>query len=688
MKLHDPNFLTFAGEPITGRSPPQLLVRGNDGQLTPAQYAGVTQAYRQFKTAVNVSPAPYSVRNRVLADGTTIRLESNQGNDRVFVSPPPVLAQPPQQGGLELLQDVFKAVPSSVLHRNGYTPPGDPGPSAQWLGYRKNAPPPALEHVAALVSHPGHVSWASDSFKDKDGFRVQLSWRGPDDRYSHSSGWSAATGGSFVAHEDHAYAIGSRSVLYQDSGDLWINGRWVDTQVNKIIAAALHRPDPEGAPSNVVLRVCTDNYPQPSSTRGFAVYDLVPDGAAIGDSTLAGLLKASAFDIAATHVAANFKGNLTAADTGKWNFRQRPHFDQNGARLATSAVVPEPLAQFGLSYLGLVLGLPDLEILETIGYDFSDVSSENGSYGMTPSPPTYVAEASATGQRDVEESNLLAIDFLGEEVVHLRRRRVYARTSEYESGATWGGFNPSSGTESHSETVGISVIHSAHGVLVDYSYAFDTDSSWGDGDIGLSVGDEANELVSFVGDLSRDMFAIGWSSATDLHAASGTVPGENSGTAAGPTGSGISRARSNPLLKYDVYVRGVKVGDQVEGTRVSTAAAEGSTVNYSAGVRVAAGLVFSDHTTTSLSLSTPISSREYQLASPPVYPQVRYMHAAVEPRKKVGYLGVCHNHVGMNVVVRDLAPGSPGEAVESFPDYAPGDLPTLAAPIFLEHVPL
>lgn len=92
MKLNDPSFLSFAGEPITGRIPPRTLVAGN-GALTPQQQAGVAHAFKLFKDATRVSVGGYLVRNRVLPDGTLVRMES-QGTggaaiDTVYVVPPP-----------------------------------------------------------------------------------------------------------------------------------------------------------------------------------------------------------------------------------------------------------------------------------------------------------------------------------------------------------------------------------------------------------------------------------------------------------------------------------------------------------------------------------------------------------------------------------------------------------------------
>jgi len=86
MILKNPSFISFDGKPITGRVPPQLRVDG--GQALTQQQAGqVAHAYKLFRDVVSVAITPYVVQNRVLADGTRVRMESLQGRDIVYVWP-------------------------------------------------------------------------------------------------------------------------------------------------------------------------------------------------------------------------------------------------------------------------------------------------------------------------------------------------------------------------------------------------------------------------------------------------------------------------------------------------------------------------------------------------------------------------------------------------------------------------
>lgn len=85
-QLHDPRFISFDGTPITGRVPASMLVM-NDVQITPEQHGGVMHAYKLFRDCLTSGIVPYLVQHRTLTDGTAIRMESMQGQDRVMVWP-------------------------------------------------------------------------------------------------------------------------------------------------------------------------------------------------------------------------------------------------------------------------------------------------------------------------------------------------------------------------------------------------------------------------------------------------------------------------------------------------------------------------------------------------------------------------------------------------------------------------
>ena len=88
MSLLNNNFMTFGGESVTGRVPTQMIVYAPEGyQLSEMQQGAVSHVYKLFCDAVRVSVAGYHVQNRILPDGTKVRMESNNGVDRVMVWP-------------------------------------------------------------------------------------------------------------------------------------------------------------------------------------------------------------------------------------------------------------------------------------------------------------------------------------------------------------------------------------------------------------------------------------------------------------------------------------------------------------------------------------------------------------------------------------------------------------------------
>lgn len=87
MKVHDPLFIQFDGTPVTGRAPARVRIPSG-ATLTGFQEGGVRKAYSAFRTSLNLSIAKFSIQERVLIDGTRIRMVSNQDQDVVYVWPP------------------------------------------------------------------------------------------------------------------------------------------------------------------------------------------------------------------------------------------------------------------------------------------------------------------------------------------------------------------------------------------------------------------------------------------------------------------------------------------------------------------------------------------------------------------------------------------------------------------------
>ena len=90
--LRNQHWLTIAGEPIAGRTPPQLRIYGPE--LTPVQLGLVARVYKQFTDACQLSVAPRLTSDRVFPDGTRVRCVTLYGVDTVQVwTKPPVLAK-------------------------------------------------------------------------------------------------------------------------------------------------------------------------------------------------------------------------------------------------------------------------------------------------------------------------------------------------------------------------------------------------------------------------------------------------------------------------------------------------------------------------------------------------------------------------------------------------------------------
>lgn len=83
MTLRNQHWIGFNGEPLTGRTPPELLVYGPD--LTGPQRGEVFHIYKRFTDACLVAVGDYQARRATLADGSRVRCTSFMGRDVVEV---------------------------------------------------------------------------------------------------------------------------------------------------------------------------------------------------------------------------------------------------------------------------------------------------------------------------------------------------------------------------------------------------------------------------------------------------------------------------------------------------------------------------------------------------------------------------------------------------------------------------
>lgn len=77
--------ITFAGNPAAGQASVSMIVRGP--QLTPDQVGMVGAAYDRFRQDQRLGLPKFVVRDRVLSDGSHLRIVSNNGIDTLIVTP-------------------------------------------------------------------------------------------------------------------------------------------------------------------------------------------------------------------------------------------------------------------------------------------------------------------------------------------------------------------------------------------------------------------------------------------------------------------------------------------------------------------------------------------------------------------------------------------------------------------------
>lgn len=662
MSVHDPVFITFNGEAVPGRVPARLVVEG-DRTLTPQQRGAVAKLYQEFRRTLDLSLLQQQQERHVLPDGTKVLIQSLQGVDTVRVNPPG-----PEPN--ELLVEWFRGVSTSDTYDSGQA---STGPSASWR--MPGAPtemPPQLKPQSTLELHPGHVTWSNPNLK-RGGFPIVVSWRGPRDRYSSSHGWSSYFGGTIASFES---SIDLGDDVLKDSGYVWINGRRIDTGKLKVIAACLHEFDPVDEPNKFVLRILSDMYPQPSTTRKLVCFDLVATDGAIG-SSLQALAEANEMFEKAVYEPTDFVLVPDAGDpVGSWDYSQRPHFNRTGDRIATIINRRDPAygTPSGVARIGATFNPTTWALDQTVltPYTSTETATET-----TPAPDTYHREVTT----EVDVTNIVAVDFDGDTLVHVTYslQETVTREGDFKEGEF--------STYSVSTTAAWTLDHSSIGELgagsesgtATGSYVV-TDLGGGNYSVEASFNDYGRVSRRFVvvGDLSKGTFAIG---------ESGTIRSERADASLSYSGADASQDTATTVTTreerwtFDVYLDGTKVADDTTGS-FTNEAESGTTSPTVYGAFDTGGLSYGAATGTT---TTTYTANPGNMISAPKYDSL-HSNVAVNARRRAAYFGVTAPDFdpvlsGLEIAVfKD--PDGTVHVDSSIPAYQTGDHPTISAPVF------
>jgi hypothetical protein len=198
MSLRNQHWINMAGDTVTGRPPPKMRIM-NANAVTEGQYGEIAHAYKLFSDAVNVASAPFLIQNRVLTDGSRVRLESRQGVDVVLV-------WPVAGGKLSIKTPPFFCIPFDETYRitpkqdtyfmksfststNGKAPVLGKLVKATNCSFIPRVPDINGVYQLSAVSHPGNQTWFANLVVDGEKHESTgyvLSWWGQPNRYSQS----------------------------------------------------------------------------------------------------------------------------------------------------------------------------------------------------------------------------------------------------------------------------------------------------------------------------------------------------------------------------------------------------------------------------------------------------------------------------------------------------------------------
>lgn len=187
-RVHDPNFLTFAGEPITGRTPAKVVINGNNGILTPLQTAGLEKAYSIFRLNKKTAIGDYFTQTRRLPDGTTISMTSMMDVDRIIVTPPEVKTVTPETKLQPIELEGYVLLPKDDANINGWNAPGEADSARAYIatGAKLQTPVKLELHVKLRA---GVVDWRGNN-------KIILSYDHNGNNRYHTSMWGTVFRGS------------------------------------------------------------------------------------------------------------------------------------------------------------------------------------------------------------------------------------------------------------------------------------------------------------------------------------------------------------------------------------------------------------------------------------------------------------------------------------------------------------
>lgn len=111
-KFHDPHWIAFNGDPLTGKTPPRVDVFGPP--MSDGEYGEAFHAYKLFCDCKNTMVGEFLSQDRTLVNGTRIHMTSTNGLDvvQVFTNP--------RKGGRPLDPSGYLTTPKDKNKRSGW----------------------------------------------------------------------------------------------------------------------------------------------------------------------------------------------------------------------------------------------------------------------------------------------------------------------------------------------------------------------------------------------------------------------------------------------------------------------------------------------------------------------------------------------------------------------------------------
>jgi hypothetical protein len=526
--VNNPNWIGFDGTPVTGRAPAMVVMMAGD--MTPALQAEIQHVYLLFCLAKNVAVVDYFVTDRMLRDGSRVRITSMQDRDKVQVWTKK--AERPVLLGYESLQFDWQQLRERVHSSHLYP---------TWNGIYTTPQPPRYTSFKNTPAQ-GIVSWSSPAIAVGDR-AIQLT-------YGERS---------MISYQ---YALYGTERLWIDGSKVKLHTVAGVETVFAFAAACLVKVPFAGNVGYVLRLLRVDTFDKKLSFVDFGLFSNQQPILNIGALGETIELRERITRDGPPYWAANAVEAQYLLDWGWGHPVTRFCFNGSGTKVACSAILWDEAVETtreGSDGRHQGTGIVEIDAMTGVLSKTFPCEREDAEVQSINVSTGWIGTVAAQTLR--VRTVLMAVDYEGDTLVWILKKITQVRESNYTK---------PNGPSAHltlSDVFTTTVVHSRLGKLLELIHQSGVETSGnsgGGGSISWRGGYRYMD-VSFGGDLSRRGFCIGYADELSMQAASGTYDRKDGSDI---YFKGVTMPLKRVRMKVDVYLQSRKVATGLPGPSV------------------------------------------------------------------------------------------------------------------------